>query len=81
MATQLLKTVKPSGGDYTSLEACMNANEQDLTAADKYFDVEWESSNTRIIIRYNKITRYYIQIIEEEWKPLKLIFKKSDLIS
>lgn len=38
--TQLKKTVMPSGGDYTSLEACMNANEQDLTAADKYFDVE-----------------------------------------
>ena len=38
--TPLLKTVKPSGGDYTSLEACMNANEQDLVANDKYFDVE-----------------------------------------
>lgn len=40
MATQLKKTVKPSGGDYTSLEACMNANEQNLVTADKYFDVE-----------------------------------------
>ena len=40
MATQLLKTVKPAGGDYTSLEACMNANEQNLVTADKYFDVE-----------------------------------------
>jgi hypothetical protein len=40
MATQLKKTVKPSGGDYTSLEACMNANEKDLVAADQYFDVE-----------------------------------------
>ena len=40
MATQLKKTVKPSGGDYTSLEACMNANEQDLVANDLYFDVE-----------------------------------------
>jgi len=29
MAEFLKKTVKPSGGDYTSLEACMNANEQD----------------------------------------------------
>lgn len=35
----LYKTVKPSGGDYTSLEACMNANEQDLTG-DGWFDVE-----------------------------------------
>jgi hypothetical protein len=39
-ATRLLKTVKPSGGDYTSLEACMNANEQNLVTADQYFDVE-----------------------------------------
>lgn len=49
-ATQLLKTVKPSGGDYTSLEACMNANEQNLVAVDKYFDVEidgnWSSADT-----------------------------------
>lgn len=35
----LFKTVKPSGGDYTTLEACMNANEQDLTG-DGWFDVE-----------------------------------------
>ena len=40
MATELKKTVKPSGGDYTSLEACMNANEQNLVAGDKYFNVE-----------------------------------------
>jgi len=40
MAAQLKKTVKPSSGDYTSLEACMNANEQDLVSNDKYFDVE-----------------------------------------
>lgn len=40
-ATQLKKTVKPDGtGDYTTLEACMNANEQNLVTADKYFDVE-----------------------------------------
>ena len=49
MATQLKKTVKPSGGDYTSLEACMNANEQNLVTADKYFDVEidgdWSGGN------------------------------------
>jgi hypothetical protein len=39
MAEFLKKTVKPSGGDYTSLEACMNANEQDLTG-DGWFTVE-----------------------------------------
>ncbi|MFA6100392.1 MAG: choice-of-anchor Q domain-containing protein [Patescibacteria group bacterium] len=59
MATQLKKTVKPSGGDYTSLEACMNANEQNLVTADKYFDVEidgtWSSPDSRCII-YNYTT-------------------------
>jgi len=39
MAEFLKKTVMPSGGDYTSLEACMNANEQDLTD-DGWFTVE-----------------------------------------
>lgn len=59
-ATQLKKTVKPSGGDYTSLEACMNANEQDLTAADKYFDVEidgtWSSADTSAVMIHNYTT-------------------------
>ncbi len=58
--TQLKKTVKPSGGDYTSLEACMNANEQDLTAADKYFDVEidgtWSSADTTAVTIHNYVT-------------------------
>ena len=40
MATRLYKTVKPSGGDYASLEACLNANEKNLVTADQYFDVE-----------------------------------------
>jgi len=39
MAQFLYKEVAPSGGDYTSLEACMNANEQDLTG-DGWFDIE-----------------------------------------
>jgi len=39
MAEFLKKTVKPADGDYTSLEACMNANEQDLTG-DGWFTVE-----------------------------------------
>jgi len=39
MAEFLKKVVAPSGGDYTSLEACMNANEQDLTG-DGWFTVE-----------------------------------------
>ena len=65
MATQLLKTVKPSGSDYTSLEACMNANEQNLVTADKYFDVEidgtWSSADTSAVTIHNytvDATRY-----------------------
>jgi hypothetical protein len=60
MATQLLKTVKPSGGDYTSLEACMNANEQNLVTADKYFDVKidgtWSSADTTACTIHNYTT-------------------------
>jgi hypothetical protein len=59
-ATQLKKTVKPSGGDYTSLEACMNDNEQDLVANDKYFDVEidgtWSSADTSAVTIHNYTT-------------------------
>lgn len=58
MATQLKKVVAPSGGDYTSLEACMNANEQNLVTADKYFDVEisgdWTSApDTTVVTLHN----------------------------
>jgi hypothetical protein len=60
LATQLKKTVKPSGGDYTSLEACMNANEQNLVTADKYFDVEidgtWSSADTSAVTIHNYTT-------------------------
>lgn len=59
-ATQLLKTVKPSGGDYTSLEACMHANEQNLVTVDKYFDVEidgtWSSADTTKVTIHNYTT-------------------------
>ena len=67
-ATQLLKTVMPSGGDYTSLEACMNANEQNLVTADKYFDVKidgtWSSADTTacIIHLYTTDATRYINI-------------------
>lgn len=68
MATQLKKTVKPSGGDYTSLEACMNANEQNLVTADQYFDVEidgsWASADTTAVTIHNYTTdaTHYINI-------------------
>jgi hypothetical protein len=45
-ATQLKKTVKPSGGDYTSLEACVNANEQNLVTADIAARLEVEKDYT-----------------------------------
>jgi len=59
MAEFLKKTVKPSGGDYTSLEACMNANEQDLTG-DGWFTVEidgtWSSADTSAVMIQNYTT-------------------------
>lgn len=67
-ATQLKKVVAPSGGDYTSLEACMNAMETDaafggngnLVTADKYFDVEisgtWSSADTTAVTIHNYTT-------------------------
>ena len=46
--SELKKTICPSGCDYSTLESCMNGNEQNLVAADKYFNVEisgdWEST-------------------------------------
>jgi hypothetical protein len=55
----LKKTVMPSGGDYTSLEACMNANEQDLTG-DGWFTVEidgtWSSADTTAVTIHNYTT-------------------------
>jgi len=59
MAEFLKKTVKPSGGNYTSLEACMNANEQDLTG-DGWFTVEidgtWSSADTSAVTIHNYTT-------------------------
>jgi hypothetical protein len=55
----LYKTVKPSGGDYTSIEACLDANEQDLTG-DGWFDVEidgtWSSADTTVVTDNNYTT-------------------------
>ena len=60
-ATQLKKTIDPDGlHDYTSLEACMNGNEQNLVTADKYFDVEisgtWSSADTTVCTIHNYTT-------------------------
>ena len=58
--SELLKTVKPSGGDYTSLESCMNANEQNLVANDKFFNVEiddtWSSPDTTHVDIHNYVS-------------------------
>lgn len=69
MATRLYKTVKPSGGDYTSLEACLHANEQDLVSNDKYFDVEidgdWSggADTTAVTIHnYTTDSTHYVNI-------------------
>lgn len=52
-ATQLLKTVKPSGGDYTTLQSCISANTQDLVTNDKWFDIEidgtWSAADTTAV--------------------------------
>ena len=63
----LFKTVKSAGGDYTSLEACLDANEQDLTG-DGWFDIEidgtWESADTTqaSVGGYTTTTNDYINI-------------------
>ncbi|MGR3219499.1 MAG: hypothetical protein ACUZ8H_06740 [Candidatus Anammoxibacter sp.] len=48
--TAIIKTVKPSGGDYTTLEAALNANEQNLVSTDSTFQVNidgvWSSADT-----------------------------------
>jgi len=56
----LFKSVQEGGGgDYTTLEACMNANEQDLTG-DGWFDVEidgtWSSADTTEVLVHNYTT-------------------------
>jgi hypothetical protein len=60
MATRLYKTVKPSGGDYTSLEACVHANEKNLVTADQYFDIEidgdWSSAEANSVTIHNYTT-------------------------
>lgn len=56
-ATRIHKTVAPSDGDYTSLETCLNANEQDLVSNGSYLDVEitgsWSSADTTSVTLHN----------------------------
>ncbi len=55
----LYKTVKPSGGDYSSMEAAVHGNEQDLTG-DGWFDLEadgtWSSADTTKVNIHNYTT-------------------------
>lgn len=82
MAEFLKKTVKPSGGDYTSLEACMNANEQDLTG-DGWFTVEidgtWSSADTSAVTvhNYTTTTSDYINIYTTTTARHKGIYSTS----
>jgi len=52
VATQLLKTVKLQGGDYTSLAACISDNEQDLVTADQWLDVEIDGQWNRWLMDF-----------------------------
>lgn len=60
MASRLYKTIRPTGGDYTSLEACMHANEKNLVTSDEYFDIEidgdWTSADTTAVTIHNYTT-------------------------
>jgi hypothetical protein len=89
-ATQLKKTVCPSGCDYTALETCMNANEQNLVTADQYFDVEisgeWSSADSTAVTIHNYTTdaTRYINIYttgdarhEGVWDSGKYILHKT----
>lgn len=68
---RLYKTVKPSGGDYTTLQACLDANKKDLragTGSDEYFDIEidgsWSSADTTAATTtgYTTDSTHYINI-------------------
>jgi len=92
-ATQLKKTVKSADGDYTSLSACMNANEQDLVSNDKYFDVEidgvWASEDTTacIVDNYTTDTTRHINIYttatarhDGKWKATAYTMKNGSAL-
>lgn len=54
---EIKKTIKPSGGDYTSLEACMHANEQNLVTGGNYFlaeiDGDWSGGADTTAVSIN----------------------------
>lgn len=72
MATLLKKTVKPSGGDYTTLQAAISANAKDLragTGSDEYLEIEiggdWSGGpdTTAVVITgYETDATHYIRI-------------------
>lgn len=69
MATQILVTVKPSGGDYTSLAAAISANAQNLVTNDKYLDIEidgdWSGGPDTSVVNitgYTTDATHYINI-------------------
>jgi hypothetical protein len=66
--TRIYKTVKPSGGDYTTLQAAITAQAQDLVANDSYLDIEidgdWSGTDNSAagISGYTTDATHYINI-------------------
>ena len=50
-----------------------------LIEGNGYFDSDWECETTRIRIRFNNSNYYFVQIVEEEWKSFKMVFKREVL--
>lgn len=69
MPTQILKTVKPSGGDYTTLSAALTAQSQNLVSGDKYLtiqiDGDWTGVTDTSVIslgNYTMDATHYVEI-------------------
>lgn len=63
--------------NYEQMDIILNNWSKTIKKTNEHFDVQWENKKTRIVIRYNNSTKYFIQIIEEEWKDCNMIFKNQ----
>jgi hypothetical protein len=66
--------------NYEQMNIILTKWNRKIIEGDSYFDAEWDCKTTRIRIRYNNITKYFIQILEEEWKPFKMIIKRETIL-
>lgn len=66
--------------NYEQMNIILTKWNRKIIEGDGYFDVEWNCNTTRINVRYNKITKNFIQILEEEWKPFKMIIKRNYIL-